>query len=58
MKLKEEASLSYYDIKKATSLIVDASPAGFGAILIQSSKDGNEMSKQERKHPLLTQVGV
>ncbi len=35
-KLKEAVTLSYYDIKKSTSLIVDASPAGLGAILIQS----------------------
>jgi hypothetical protein len=34
-------TLSYFDIGKPTSIVVDASPRGLGAILTQSSKDGS-----------------
>jgi len=38
--LCKAVTLSYFDIGKPTSIVVDASPRGLGAILTQSSKDG------------------
>ena len=37
-RLKKGITLSFYDVKKPTKLIVDASPAGLGAILAQESE--------------------
>ena len=36
--LVENACAAYFDVKKATSLIVDASPTGLGSILIQDDR--------------------
>ena len=36
--LVENACAAYFDVKKATSLIVDASPTGQGSILIQDDR--------------------
>ena len=36
--LVEDACAAYFDVKKATSLIVDASPTGLGSILIQDDR--------------------
>ena len=36
--LVENASAAYFDVKKATSLIVDASPTGLGSILLQDDR--------------------
>jgi hypothetical protein len=39
--LCKAVTLSYFDIGKPISIVVDASPLGLGAILTQSSKDGS-----------------
>ncbi|KAI8513647.1 hypothetical protein Bbelb_079710 [Branchiostoma belcheri] len=39
--LSQERNLSYFDTNKTTELLVDASPAGLGAILYQKEKDGS-----------------
>ena len=36
--LTEYTCAAYFDVKKTTSLIVDASPTGLGSILIQDSR--------------------
>ena len=37
--LREDTVTQYYDPKKTTEVIVDASPVGLGAILVQDTKD-------------------
>ena len=39
--LCKAVTLSYFDVGKPTSIVVDASPRGLGAILTQVSKDGS-----------------
>ena len=39
LKLREDTVTQYYDPKKTTEIIVDASPVGLGAILVQDTKD-------------------
>jgi hypothetical protein len=39
--LCKEIRLLYFDVGKPTSIVVDASLRGLGAILTQSSKDGS-----------------
>jgi len=34
--------LHYYDVTNNTKLVVDASPVGVGALLVQTDKDDNE----------------
>ena len=37
----DKATLAYYEFGKETEVIVDASPAGFGAMLTQKKRDGH-----------------
>ena len=38
--ISDQCTLAYYDPRKSTSVVVDASPVGLGAILVQHNKDG------------------
>ena len=38
--ISDQCTLAYYDPRKSTSVVVDASPVGLGAILVQDNKDG------------------
>lgn len=40
--LRSDALLNYYDPDRETQLIVDASPVGLGALLIQTDKDSEK----------------
>ena len=52
--LVENACAAYFDVKQATSLIVDASPTGLDSILIQDDRAiafaSRSLSEVERRH--------
>ena len=54
--LSEKTTLSYFDPSKATKLIVDASPTGFAAILIQHTLNKNDETVVAYRSRSLTEV--
>ena len=59
--LLDNATLAYYEVGAETEVIVDASPAGLGAMLTQKKEDGHRpviyisrlLSQSQRKSILI-----